>query len=297
MKWKQVVNTTLEGVTGYTIQRQKLPTRPAPPPKPMGPPMPPRLEDDVARPPADLESDRLLRAPVFILSPPRSGSTLLRSMMNSHSQLHSPIETHFRRISTNLNTDPVRQAVVALGHNQSDVEHLLWDRLLHRELVRSGKPTLVEKTPSNVFAWKRLSICWPDARFVFLLRHPLSIARSWHEADPVKRPMHEAVRHTFQYMKYLEEARHRLPGHEITYENLTADPENELRALCATLRIPFEEGMLDYGRHNKPTDFTKGIGDWRDKIQSGRVQPGRELPAPEEVPEMLRDVAQKWGYL
>ena len=95
-----------------------------------------------------------------------------------------------RRITVNLSTEPVQQAMQALGHTHSDVEHLLWDRLLHRELVRSGKRILVEKTPSNVFAYKRLATCWPDARFIFLLRHPLSIACSWHEADPETRTTH-----------------------------------------------------------------------------------------------------------
>ncbi|MEV0838202.1 sulfotransferase [Actinocatenispora sera] len=37
---------------------------------------------------------RKLRAPVFILSSVRSGSTLLRSMLGSHSALYAPHEMH-----------------------------------------------------------------------------------------------------------------------------------------------------------------------------------------------------------
>jgi Sulfotransferase family len=44
--------------------------------------------------------------------------------------------------------------------------------MLADALRRSGKPTLVVKTPSNVLIWQRIADCWPDARFVFLLRHP-----------------------------------------------------------------------------------------------------------------------------
>ncbi|NRQ36742.1 sulfotransferase [Nonomuraea sp. NN258] len=292
MSWRYRANATLEGLTGYTLRRRavRAPKPPPPPPLELQ-----RLPGDEVRPPADPAHDRLLRAPVFLLSSVRSGSTLLRVMLNSHSQVHSPIETHFRRMTVGLSTEPVRQAVELLGHTHSDLEHLVWDRLLHRELSRSGKQVLVEKTPSNVFAWRRISTCWPDARFVFLLRHPMSIVQSWHEADPEKRPMEEAVPRTLSYMTYLQEARTQLAGLTVRYENVVADPEAELRRVCAFLGIPWEPAMLNYGDQDHGA-FVKGIGDWREKIRAGRVVAGRPLPAPDEVPDELRDVCRQWGY-
>ncbi|MEU7877980.1 sulfotransferase family protein [Microbispora bryophytorum] len=284
MAWKSRVNAAVEGMTGYVITRARPRAVPAAEPR------------DEPRPPADPAADRLLRAPVFVLSPVRSGSTLLRVLLNSHSRIHAPHELHVRRIAVTLTTDPVRQAMEAAGHRTSDVEHILWDRLLHRELVRSGKEVIVDKTPSNVFACRRITTCWPDARFVFLLRHPASIARSWHEADPRARPMDEAVRHTLQYMRHLEDARRRHDGIDVRYERLVDDTEGELRRLCAWLGVEYEPGMVRYGDKDHG-DFVKGIGDWRDKIRSGRVQPGRPLPAPEEVPGALREIAAAWGYL
>ncbi len=41
--------------------------------------------------------DRLVQRPCFLLSSVRSGSTLSRVILNSHSQIHSPHEMHFRR--------------------------------------------------------------------------------------------------------------------------------------------------------------------------------------------------------
>ncbi|MGW0202581.1 sulfotransferase family protein [Nonomuraea sp. NPDC003201] len=289
MSWRYRANTTLEGLTGYTLTRR--------PPKP--PPPPPlvmqRLPGDEVRPPADPAHDRLLREPVFLLSSVRSGSTLLRVMLNSHSQVHSPIETHFRRLTVGLGTEPVRQAMEALGHTHSDIEHIVWDRLLHRELTRSGKPVLAEKTPSNVFAWRRIATCWPDARFLFLLRHPMSIVQSWHEADPERRPMEEAVPRTLSYMTYLEEARTHLDGLTLRYEDLVADPERELRRLCLFLGVEFEPAMLTYGDKDHG-GFVKGIGDWRDKIRTGTVVAGRPLPSMDEVPDELREICRLWGY-
>ncbi|WP_433429815.1 sulfotransferase family protein [Nonomuraea sp. CA-141351] len=293
MSWRYRANATLEGLTGYTLKRrlEKAPPKPPPPP----PLVLQRLPGDVVRPPVDPEHDRLLREPVFLLSSVRSGSTLLRVMLNSHSQVHSPIETHFRRVTVGLGTDPVRQAMEALGHNHSDIEHIVWDRLLHRELTRSGKPILAEKTPSNVFAWRRLAACWPDARFVFLLRHPMSIVQSWHEADPEKRPMEEAVPRTLSYMTYLEEARTHLEGLTVRYEELVAEPERELRRLCLFLGLEFEPAMLKYGNKDHGA-FVKGIGDWRDKIRAGTVVEGRPLPSADEVPAELREMCRQWNY-
>ncbi|WP_218061701.1 sulfotransferase family protein [Planobispora rosea] len=275
--------------------------RPAPPPPSSpSPPSPPpetvRLPGDVVRPPVDPAHDRLLREPVFLLSSVRSGSTLLRVLLNSHSRIHSPIETHFRRLTVGLPTDPVRQAMELLGHTHSDIEHIVWDRMLHRELARSGKPILVEKTPSNVFAWRRISACWPDARFIFLLRHPVSIMQSWHEGDPENRPLEEAVPRTLSYMTYLQEARTHLDGVTVRYEALVADPETELRRLCAFLGVEWEPEMLEYGNKDHG-GFVKGIGDWREKIRSGTVVRGRPLPSPDEVPEEFREICAQWRYL
>lgn len=288
MAWKNKVNAALEGMTGYNITRVKAvpePPAPQPPPRPETP-----------RPPADPRADRLLRAPVFVLSPVRSGSTLFRVILNSHSRIHAPHEMHVRRLAVTMTTDPVRQAMEALGHSTTDIEHILWDRMLHRELVRSGKDVLVDKTPSNVFAHRRIVTCWPDARFVYLMRHPASIAESWHEADPVARPMPEAVRHTYQYMRDLQEARGLYDGIDVRYEALVDDPEGELRRVCAYLGVAFEPGMLRYGDHDHG-EFVKGIGDWRDKIRTGEIQRGRPLPGADEIPDGLLEITKAWGYL
>ncbi len=54
--------------------------------------------------------------------------------------------------------------------------------------------------------------------------------------------------------------------------------------------------MPDCGRTNQP--FRKGAGDWSTTIKSGSVQRGRETPtALEDIPERLRPMCQRWGYL
>ncbi|GAA3236970.1 sulfotransferase [Nonomuraea helvata] len=266
--------------TGFQIERVGK--------APSSPPVP------EIRPPADPLTDRLLEAPVFLLSPVRSGSTLLRAILNAHSALHAPHELHIRRLRVQFATNLASKAMTALGHNQADLEHLLWDRVLHRELVRSGKRFVVDKTPANAFAYERIATCWPDARFVFLLRHPASIATSWHEAGPDRRTPEAAALDALRYMKAVQRARSALPGLTVRYEELSAEPERVTREICAFLGLEWEPRMLSYGE--QPV-LEKGLGDWREKIRSGTVQPPRELPSEDQIPDVLKPICRTWGYL
>ncbi|NGO13742.1 sulfotransferase [Streptomyces sp. HC44] len=251
------------------------------------------------RPPEDPKADRLVRRPVFVVCPVRSGSTLLRLLLGAHSRLYAPHELHVRRLEVRCSARLAERSMGVLGLERGDLEHLLWDRVLHRELVKSGKDFIVEKTPSNAFAYQRLAACWPEARFLFLLRHPASIARSWYEADPEKRTPEEAALDALRYMRATERARRALPGHTVRYEELTADPESALKGICAFLGVDFEPEMLEYGTRagDELRDLQKGLGDWKEKIRSGRVQRGRELPTGDEIPEPLREISAAWGYL
>ncbi|WP_030918838.1 sulfotransferase family protein [Streptosporangium amethystogenes] len=286
MKWQRKANDALVGLTGFQLNRVGKTGSSADAGVP--------AVEEPFGPPADPKVDRLLVAPIFVLSPVRSGSTLLRAMLNAHSMLHAPHEPHVRRLRVEFGTSLAERAMRALGHNRADLEHLLWDRVLHRELVRSGKTFFVDKTPANAFAYQRVAACWPDARFVFLLRHPASIARSWYEAGAGRRTPEEAALDALRYMKAVQRARGALSGCTVRYEDLTAAPEAEARRVCDFLDVPWESEMLAYGEQ---AVLEKGLGDWKDKIRSGRVQPGRDLPGPEEIPDSLRSMCESWGYL
>jgi LPS sulfotransferase NodH len=234
------------------------------------------------------------------MSSVRSGSTLLRSLLNAHSQLHAPHELHVRRLRVHATTDLAARAMELLGHNEADLEHLLWDRVMHRELALSGKEQFVDKTPANAFAFRRIATCWPEARYVFLLRHPASIAASWARATRHKWTREEATLDSLRYMRALDRAWRKLDGLTVRYEDLTSEPAAVTQRICAFLDVDWEDRMLDYGRAGDSGDsptFVKGTGDWGATIRSGQVQPARALPADADVPEVLRPISRRWGYL
>lgn len=281
MKWVHRLNRVLARTTGFEVRRAWRPRAKQPRPQPVPPPEP---------------GDRLVTAPTFILCSLRSGSTLLRVLLNSHPRIHSPQELHLRHVGVKFRSKWAAKAMRALRLDTPALEYLLWDRILHRELAKSGKELIVCKTPNDVFNADRIRECWPDARFIFLLRHPASIAASraslWErEVDPERNA--DRIR---RYCEALEAARQKYDGHTVRYEDLTSDPEGTTRRLCEFLGVEWDRGMLDYGRFDHG-EFRAGLGDWKDKIRTGQIQPPRPMPSAEETPPALRNVAAAWGYL
>ncbi len=238
--------------------------------------------------------DRLVKAPVFILASIRSGSTLLRVLLNTHSQLHAPHELHLRDVRVELLSHYAVRGMRELGLDATALEYLLWDRVLHRELEKTGKKHIVNKTPSDVFMWRRIVECWPDARFIFLLRHPVAIARSRQEASRTENAEDNLVK-VVRFMNGVENARRHLDGLTVRYEELTGDPERATQRVCAFLGVDWEPQMLEYGRidHGK---YDPGLGDWGKRIKSGEIHPPRPLPD-DEIPEPLLELCAAWGYV
>jgi Sulfotransferase family len=304
---RQRVNAVLERTIGYQLSRP-LADRAwrIPPPKLLNSVLVRVTGYQLSRPLADRawnlppgDGGRLLTAPVFIFSAPRSGSTLLRVILGSHSRLYAPPELPLKHLGVRAETTWIQASLEGLELGVEELEHMLWDRVLAEALRRSGKPRLVVKTPSNVLVWERIAACWPDARFVFLLRHPAAAVASLHSSfDPAWRPeeagsVEESVARGLRYMTVMEEARSALDGFTVRYEELTASPARVIGELCGFLGVPFEPDMLEYGKFGH-AGFTPGLGDSSLNIRSGRIQP--PAPVPEEIPAGLDAICAAWGY-
>ncbi|MGC9544619.1 sulfotransferase family protein [Streptomyces sp. UG1] len=248
----------------------------------------------LAEPPVPPSARRLVPEPVFVLSSVRSGSTLLRVLLNSHPEIRAPHEMHLRTLSVNLTKPYTIKAMAELGLDQRSLEYLLWDRILHRELVRSGKHIIVDKTPGNAGVWERLHEGWPQARYLFLLRHPASMVNSLIAGRP-DRELEPTVREVRGYVDAVEAARNNLDGLTVRYEELTERPDQVTQEICAYLGVQWTPEMLDY-RKGDHGPFVPFIGDWSDNIKSAKIQRARPLPKPEDVPPALRDITRAWGY-
>ena len=280
MSWKDSVNRALSRTTGYELRQDRGQATAA---------APQRRARGVRK------GDRLLEQPGFVMCTLRSGSTLLRVLLDSHSQIHCPHEIHLRYISVNLDKKWSERSMQEMGLDADGLRYLLWDRILDRELAGSGKSIIAEKTPNNVFIPEKLRECWPDARFIFLLRHPAAIAesrRNWFKGDNYDEEQnHDLIR---RYCEALEASRQAYDGITVRYEDLTEDPATVTRQICEFLGIEWEPAMLEYGQHDHGR-YKSGLGDWSQNIKSGEVQKAK--PPPPDTPEPLRPIAAMWGYL
>ncbi|MFF4083547.1 sulfotransferase family protein [Streptomyces sp. NPDC001777] len=255
--------------------------------------------------------DRLVKSPVFVISTVRSGSTLLRCVLNTHSQVYAGHEMHLGGIRVGIDTEPAVASVREIGLSATELEHMLWDRLLDHQLRGSGKSVLVEKTPGNLSMWKRIAECWPEARYVFLLRHPVHVLDSLseifrdqlagmrlpHGPEEIEAKVRDsAVAQVSPMFEALAEARAGLDGITVRYEDLTTRPDVVTQDLCAYLGVPWEAGMLDYGSHDHGS-FQMFLGGWRERIASGVIQPHRRLPGLDEVPDDLVGHCEALGYV
>ncbi|GAA2574639.1 sulfotransferase [Winogradskya consettensis] len=237
---------------------------------------------------------RELSAPAFIFSSVRSGSTLLRMILDSHTDVYAPHELHLAHVRVKLEIPAAQKAMDALGFNERELQNMVWDRLLTRALQNSGKKILVEKTPNLVFQWSRVGQAFPDAKFIYLLRHPAAILDSWQRARTAQTE-EEAIASVTKYLTALREARTNLPGgHTVRYEDLTRDPAAEAKKICNYLGVDFQPAMVDYGNADHGP-LVAGLGDWQEKIQTGAVQQARPVPTI-DLPDKLKVLAADLGY-
>ena len=238
--------------------------------------------------------ERLVERPVFVLSSVRSGSTLLRLLLNAHSRIHAPHELHLNALRVTA-TGMSGVAMAELGLSDQLLQFMLWDRVLHRELLDSGAQVVVDKTPSNSMIWRKLLRCWPDAQFIVLRRHPGSIAASWQHTHPDWTAA-DVEKYVLPYLTGMDEAYAGHGGLLTHYEDLVREPAAELGRICEFLGLEYEPTMLDYAARG-PIEVRRGLGDWSAKIRSGRIQAGAQLPDPAEVPAALLPVTRAWGYI
>lgn len=278
MSWKGALNSGLTRATGYELRKQ-------------GPESRARRR---RRTPGEKPGDRLLKAPAFVICSVRSGSTLLRVLLDSHSKIHSPQELHLRDLTVKVKTEYALKALGEIGLDDEQLRFLLWDRMLQRELAAAGKQILVNKTPNDAFIADLIARCWTDARFIYLMRHPGSIERSRQATRPQDTPERNA-RMVLRYGNAIEQARAAHPGVSVRYEELTADPRDAMQRVCAFLGVPWEPAMLDYGRFDHGR-MKPGLGDWKAKIKSGEVQSAEPPPPPDEIHPSLLELCAAWGY-
>lgn len=232
---------------------------------------------------------------VFVLGCARSGTTLLRTMLNGHEAMWAPGELHLalfdtmaqrardlpallRRafvpeVATRLGITSEAFAARLAGWERSDLATTDVYRVLHEA---DPDARIVDKTPG--YSGRLQDLDWikrhfDDSRFVHIVRNPHDVVRSFvrmqlykdgiRDGDPRLCAHHVAeiewFRHNANIAAFLRGVD---PDRSIVvrYEDLVADPEAELRRVCAMLQLDYRPTMADpYAQATGPV--STGAGD------------------------------------
>jgi hypothetical protein len=217
---------------------------------------------------------------IFVISPPRSGSTLLQHMLGSHAQILTYPEPHlitplaflgYHDLVDKAPYDHIHAAeaiklfVEGLPRREADYLDALrayTDTLYGRMLSTSDKRYFLDKTPGYALVLPFLTRLYPDARYVVLTRHPLAIASSYansfFDGDWLAAQLYNPI--VNRYVPAMADLLRAPPRHmlHVSYEKLVLDPAAELATLCAFLDLEFQPGMVNYGEHYTPTRGGRG---------------------------------------
>lgn len=224
---------------------------------------------------------------VFLMSLPRSGSTLMQRVLAKNPTVHSVSEPW---ILLPLLSAGIPQTIRAtydstvLNLAVSDFfEELPDGRLTYlREVGRLGvrlfqqaspqdKSRFIEKTPRNVLFAGDLVKAFPNSKFVFLWRNPLSIVASIIETFGSGRwNIHQYEIDLFLGLENMSDACAELGdnAYSVCYENLINDPLNTWSRLMSFLSLDFDPGVLGnlYGKQ-----FRGRVGDPTGSVKYSRI--------------------------
>lgn len=253
------------------------------------------------------DSDR----PIFVLGCARSGTTLLQAMLHSHPRIAIPPENRFvipayrRRLRFGdlrepANRKAVAQLVMERGRGFGDfgLDPLETERqivagpatlgsalgiVLRAYAERFDRPRWGDKRPFYHSFIPQLLRLFPDAQIVHLVRDPRDCVASLKRMPWWKLDSFHAVSAWANSVDRVGRASRARPGvvTRVQYERLVADPESELRTLCAALGEDYDPAMAEpelvaaiavperkhWHSHTRTGVTTRRIGSWRETLE------------------------------
>jgi hypothetical protein len=212
----------------------------------------------------------------FVVGVGRSGTTLLRLMLDSHPELAIPPETHFinpliqasgrirfnPRVATKTIVNDERRRWNDFGLSEEDLLASFQAvkpfnttdavRAFYRLYAsKHDKPRWGDKTPDYIRKMRKLQNTLPEARFIHVIRDGRDAGLS-QNSRVIKRgkqpvpPREMARRWRKRIVKSRLDAEQIEHYIEVRYEDMITDTEGVLRRVCDFIELDFDPVMLSY---------------------------------------------------
>ncbi|MDZ4811213.1 MAG: sulfotransferase [Pseudomonadota bacterium] len=249
--------------------------------------------------------------PAFLVGFPRSGTTLLDTMLDAHPDVVSIEE----RATIEAVVEEILQpeggypnAMALLNPDALIAAREIYRRSIQPWLPNEFRGVLLDKLPLRLLRVPLIHRLFPDAPILFAVRHPCDVVLSnfMQQYVPNEAFVHfdsiaDAARMYDQVMRLWRQMLETLPirPHWVRYESLVADPAAELAAACAALKLEVREEMLDpaqrlKGRERIQTNSYQQVAEPIYRRAAGRWQHYRRWLTP--VLPLLRPHIQWLGY-
>jgi hypothetical protein len=244
--------------------------------------------------------------PVFVVGSMRSGSTMLRLILDSHPCIAVPPETGFMGAVAATKRIPEWKLgdgwYERLGWTEAEVDERLrefYDGMFRRYAAEQGKPRWGEKTPFHTLHMAQMARLFPDATFVGIVRHPGAVSSSLH------RRFHygfaEAVAYWSETNQEMLRAGMALGDRFglCRYEDLVQGDEAVLRQLLDLLGEPWAPEVTEHHRVQREKGaprVAEGSTITSHPVDASRATAWAQSIAPEDLRE-LAGAAELAGFL
>jgi tetratricopeptide (TPR) repeat protein len=208
------------------------------------------------------------RDPVFLFGFPRSGTTLLGQVLDSHAELQTLEErgTVGAMVQAFEQMTQGRQNALA-GLTAEEVATLreVYFASVKQYLDLQPGATLVDKMPLSTMHAHIIWRVFPNARFILAIRHPCDACLSCYmqyfamnEVNACFLSLEDTARVYAKVMHLWQRIIDVLPlnYHRIRYEDLVSNFEHETRALLGFIQVGWHDDVLQYAEHSKKNRIT-----------------------------------------
>ena len=199
--------------------------------------------------------------PVFLIGFPRSGTTLLDQILDSHAGIHTleeiPIFDRLLERTRRLN-ERYTLAMDKLSTPEVSALRAAYFEAVAQHARRSLDGLLVDKQPLNIGNLLLIHRLFPKARYIFAIRHPCDAClscfmqsfsftasmASFYSLHSTVELYDLVMRLWLRFEQVLD-----LDAHPIRYEDVVEDLEGEIRRLLAFLGLEWDQNMRHFDRH------------------------------------------------
>ncbi len=194
--------------------------------------------------------------PTFLIGFPRSGTTLLDTILRTHSNIDVLEELPMlSKMKASLGYFPTISMIENMDNTEVEMASGFYLEELKKHIEVGKNQIIIDKLPLNILELPLINQIFPEASFILALRHPLDCIMScWMQNFKLNHAMANMVElkrivdfydTAMSILKFSKE-RYSLDIHRIRYEDLVLDFEENVTNLLTFLGLEWEEELRNY---------------------------------------------------